>query len=81
MLTWRPLRPKGRVGSGVPAGGVEQTGVAHLQAGLHPIRLYYRHGTGTAKLDFAWSGPNFTRRALKAGDLRIDSASAHAKPN
>jgi arylsulfatase A-like enzyme len=63
----------------VPSGGVEQSGLAHLKAGLHPIRLYYRHQTGTAALDFAWSGPGFARRPLKAGDLRVDSGTAPAK--
>ena len=62
-----------------PSGG-EHTGLVHLQAGLHPIRLYYRHQTGIATLDFAWSGPGFAPRPLKAGDLRVDRGPASAKP-
>jgi arylsulfatase A-like enzyme len=52
-----------------PSGGAEQTGLVHLKAGLHPIRLYYRHTRGPANLHLEWSGPGFARRALKDGDL------------
>jgi len=56
-----------------PSGGVEQTGLAHLKAGLHPIRLYYRHGSGPSTLHLEWSNPTFARRELKAGDLCVNS--------
>jgi arylsulfatase A-like enzyme len=55
-----------------PAGEAEKTGLMHLKAGLHPFRLYYRHTGGAEKLTFAWSGPNFARRPLQAGDLQTD---------
>jgi arylsulfatase A-like enzyme len=35
-----------------------------LSAGLHPIRLYYRHRTGTRTLSLEWSGPGITRQAV-----------------
>ena len=60
--------------------GAEQSGLTHLRAGLHPIRLYYRHQTGTATLDFAWSGPGFSRRPFKAEDLSMGSRAVQAKP-
>ena len=40
-------------------GGNETSSGVDLEAGLHPIRLYYRHTTGTRSLALEWSGPGF----------------------
>ena len=49
--------------------GGEQSATVRLEAGLHPFRLYYRHGAGAMALDWQWSGPGFAKRAVAAGDL------------
>jgi hypothetical protein len=44
------------------AGGREVSGVIKLQAGLHPFRLFYsRRTSGTAALQFSWSGPGVAK--------------------
>jgi len=35
-----------------------------LRAGLHPLRLFYRHGTGTATLGLQYSGPGITKQVM-----------------
>ena len=45
----------------------EITGRITLKAGLHPIRLYYVHGTkGTPALDLRWSGPGIAKEPIPA---------------
>ncbi len=44
----------------------------HLSAGLHPIRLYYRHQAGTASLELAYSGPGIPMGKIPASALFID---------
>lgn len=40
-----------------------------LEAGLHPIRLFYRHQSGTATLALSYSGPNIPLQAVPAASL------------
>ncbi|WPJ95380.1 sulfatase-like hydrolase/transferase [Coraliomargarita algicola] len=38
-----------------------------LQAGLHPISIAYRHGTGPNKLSLEWEGPQRSRETIPKG--------------
>ena len=38
-----------------------------LRAGLHPIRLFYRHPTGQARLNLQYSGPGIEKQPVPAG--------------
>ncbi|HEY4417515.1 MAG TPA: sulfatase-like hydrolase/transferase [Verrucomicrobiae bacterium] len=40
--------------------GAEISSSIWLQAGSHPIRLFYRHNSGPAKLNLEYSGPNLS---------------------
>jgi arylsulfatase A-like enzyme len=45
--------------------GTEQSASVNLTAGLHPIRLYYRHGRASAHaLGLDWEGPGIARQAV-----------------
>jgi cytochrome c553 len=44
--------------------GNEMRGTIHLTAGRAPFRIDYFQGGGPFGLNFAWSGPGFSRRAL-----------------
>lgn len=50
--------------------GLEQSGSIELAAGLHPFRVYYRHGTNpTHALNLNWSGPGVAKQAIPAANL------------
>jgi len=52
------------------AGGTEKGGTIRLQAGWHPLRLYYARGTkGLPSLSWQWSGPGFPKQAVPATAL------------
>ncbi len=44
----------------------------HLSAGLHPIRLYYRHQGGTALLELKYSGPGIPMQKVPATAFFVD---------
>ncbi|BDS07589.1 hypothetical protein NT6N_26290 [Oceaniferula spumae] len=45
--------------------GSEQSGSVNLGAGMHPIRIYYRHGaTGTHALNVSWQGPSISKQSI-----------------
>jgi arylsulfatase A-like enzyme len=44
--------------------GSECSANIRLQAGLHPLTIYYRHNGGTPRLRLEYSGPNFSRHAV-----------------
>lgn len=45
--------------------GTGRSGAVNLVAGLHPIRLYYRHGRASAHtLQLEWEGPGIARQAV-----------------
>jgi arylsulfatase A-like enzyme len=48
------------------------TKLIYLVAGLHPLRIYYRHQTGTPQLQLNWSGPGFSMQTVPASSLFID---------
>ncbi|MEN8862295.1 MAG: PA14 domain-containing protein, partial [Lentimonas sp.] len=50
--------------------GLEKSGSIELAAGLHPFRVYYRHGTKSSHvLDLNWSGPNVRKQAIPTANL------------
>ena len=48
------------------------TKLIYLTAGLHPIRIYYRHQTGTPQLQLNWSGPGFSMQPVPATSYFVD---------
>jgi hypothetical protein len=44
--------------------GAEVSSTILLKAGWHPLRLFYRHGSGTKNLSLQYSGPNLTRQPV-----------------
>ncbi len=44
--------------------GKEVSATVLLKAGWHPLRLFYRHGSGTAGLSLQYSGPNLTKQVV-----------------
>lgn len=55
--------------------GLEKSGSIELAAGLHPFRVYYRHGTSPSHaLSFNWSGPGVVKQVIPTGNFyRIPS--------
>lgn len=50
--------------------GSEKSGTINLAAGLHPFRLYYRHGTAeTRSLDLSWSGPGIDKEIIPVANF------------
>ncbi len=50
--------------------GSENSGTTKLAAGLHPFRLYYRHGTATThSLGFGWEGPGIGKQIIPAASF------------
>lgn len=50
--------------------GAEKNGSINLEAGLHPFRLYYRHGTvGAHSLEVSWSGPGLPKEVIPGSAL------------
>jgi arylsulfatase A-like enzyme len=55
--------------------GTERSGTIKLQAGLHPIRVYYLHVAGGAPtLELTWSGPGLARQPIPADAFRRDAS-------
>jgi hypothetical protein len=46
----------------------------HLEAGLHPIRLYYRHQGGTPSLELSFSGPGFALQPVPASAFFVEGS-------
>ena len=49
--------------------GAAVTGTIRLGAGWHPLRIYYRHGTGARQLSLEYSGPGISRQTLSSSVL------------
>ncbi|MGJ8698081.1 MAG: sulfatase-like hydrolase/transferase [Verrucomicrobiaceae bacterium] len=53
--------------------GVEQSGAVILEAGAHPIRVYYRHGVGSGhELNVRWSGPGIAKELIPNAALGLE---------
>lgn len=60
--------------------GTERSGTVPLAAGLHPIRVYYRHATGSDyTLNLSWSGPGITKEPVPNSAL-VKSAPVPPEP-
>jgi arylsulfatase A-like enzyme len=44
--------------------GAEVSGTIRLQAGVHPLRLFYRHRTGAPTLQLEYAGPSIPRQSV-----------------
>ncbi len=53
--------------------GSEVSASVNLEAGYHPYRLYYKHGTGGHVLSVKWAGPEFTKQVIPQDNLFIDA--------
>jgi arylsulfatase A-like enzyme len=49
--------------------GSEHSASINLKAGLHPIRLFYRHNTGSRILNFQWSSADFVKQSVPVSAL------------
>jgi hypothetical protein len=47
----------------------------NLKAGLHPIRVFYRHSKGKPALSLRWAGPGIPDQPIPASALFTDSKS------
>jgi arylsulfatase A-like enzyme len=57
--------------------GAEVSASILLKAGLHPIRLFYRHKTGAPKLVLQYAGPGIPKQIVAAEAFSIECAEAH----
>jgi arylsulfatase A-like enzyme len=55
--------------------GKEISASIRLQAGLHPIRIFYRHKSGTPKLSLQYAGPGLEKQPVPPG--AFSSACVH----
>lgn len=44
--------------------GAEVSATILLKAGMHPLRLFYRHGSGSANLNLKFSGPGLAKQTV-----------------
>lgn len=61
--------------------GSEVTSSIPLKAGLHPLRIYYRHGSGsTPVLSLKWSGPGIAKQEIPATALYVEGVPGPSVP-
>ena len=58
--------------------GTARSGSMRLKAGLHPIRILYKHATGTHDLTLSYSGPGIALQPVPASALYIETATLPA---
>ena len=63
-------------------GGSEMSSASiPLEAGLHPIRIHYRHGdAATHTLDLRWQGPGIPKQTVPADHLLIENQPTDSIP-
>lgn len=63
-------------------GGVERSsGTIPLEAGLHPIRIHYRHGDAPShSLDLQWQGPGIAKQPVPVENFFIEDEPEPAPP-
>jgi len=54
--------------------GAEVSSSVLLKAGLHPIRLFYRHAAGSTNLSLQYSGPNLPKQPVPVVAFSTDCA-------
>ena len=58
---------------GYPAGSESSSGTIPLAAGLHPIRIHYRHATAASHgLTLQWQGPGIAKQTIPAARFVIE---------
>jgi arylsulfatase A-like enzyme len=57
------------------------SGLIDLAAGLHPIRLYYRHRSGPASLELKYSGPGISLQKIPSSVLFTDGQPTILQPD
>ncbi|MBN8459060.1 MAG: sulfatase-like hydrolase/transferase [Verrucomicrobia bacterium] len=64
------------------AGGTEKSsGTIPLKAGLHPIRVHYRHAAAAGHtLSLQWQGPGIAKQTVPAGNLLTEGAAEPSPP-
>ena len=66
---------------GYTAGSERSSGSIPLQAGLHPIRIHYRHGdAGGHSLDLQWQGPGIAKQPVTAENFFLETEPDPAPP-
>ena len=58
----------------VEAAPTKTSGAVHLSAGLHPIRLFYRHRTGPITLALRYAGPGIAMQPIPASAFFIEGS-------
>ena len=64
--------------SHVPSKG---SGPVYLKAGLHPIRLYYRHQSGPPTLSLRYSGPGISDQVVPASAFFVEGPPPEIEPD
>jgi arylsulfatase A-like enzyme len=66
---------------GYSAGAESSSGTIPLAAGLHPIRIHYRHTTAAShSLTLQWQGPGITKQSIPAANFVIEGVPEPAPP-
>ena len=66
---------------GYAAGTEKSSGTIPLKAGLHPIRIQYRHTTAASHtLSLQWQGPGISKQTVPAGNLLTEGAAEPSPP-
>ena len=56
--------------------GGEVSATIFLKAGLHPLRLFYRHGSGATNLSLKYSGPDLAKQSVPLTAFSSDAGNA-----
>jgi hypothetical protein len=51
-----------------------------LKAGLHPLRIFYRHGAGRVNLDLKFSGPDLAKQPVPSTAFASDGSNQNWPP-
>lgn len=66
---------------GYPSGSERSSGSIPLEAGLHPIRIHYRHGDAASHLlNLQWQGPGIAKQPVPAGNFVLEVEQQPAPP-
>jgi len=67
--------------AGYAAGSERSSGSIPLAAGLHPIRIHYRHATASDHtLTLSWQGPGIPQQAIPAASFVIEGEAEPSPP-
>lgn len=60
--------------------GAARSGTMRLKAGLHPIRVIYKHATGSHDINLQYSGPGISLQSVPASAFFIDGVPGTQPP-